>query len=81
MHWIAEEVPWGNLFRTAVTALAFFYLFWFVAVFVLFTVTGSDAPEIQTAIGIVAAILAFVLASIVVWSERIGWIGDPDSAA
>lgn len=73
MHWTIEEVPWGNLFRTAVTTYLFFLL---LAMPLAFLTDVEGGSTVWVALIQVIALVAFVLASIVVWSERITWIGD-----
>jgi len=77
MHWIVDEVPWGNLWRTAVTTYLFFLMLAMPVAF-LTELEGSDVWAIL--LQAIAAV-AFVLASIVVWSERVPWIGDPTTDA
>lgn len=72
MVWVIEEVPWGNLWRTAVTTYLFFLLLGFpIAVFTSLD-EGGSARVFQSIILLVAAIFA----SIVVWSGTVSWIGD-----
>lgn len=77
MHWTIEEVPWGNLWRTAVTT----YLFFLVLAMPIAFLTDLDGSDLWIGLLQAFALLAFVLASIVVWSERISWIGDPEPGA
>jgi FtsH-binding integral membrane protein len=70
--WVLEEVPWGNLWRTAVTTYLFFALLGApLAIFTSFD-EGTTAGIFQSVILLVAA----VLASIVVWSDTVSWVGD-----
>lgn len=72
MRWVLEEVPWGNLWRTAVTTYLFIlFLGMPLSMFTSFD-TGGTASLLQSIVLLVAA----VLAAIVVWSETIPWIGD-----
>ncbi|MFT4891895.1 MAG: FtsH-binding integral membrane protein [Halobacteriales archaeon] len=73
MRWIVEEVPWGNLIRTAFSTAFFAVCLSFpIAAFTPLD-TGSSRPLFYW----VVFLLAGILASIVVWSERVTWIGDP----
>ena len=72
MRWVLDEVPWGNLWRTAVTTYLFFLLLGMpFAVFTPFD-TGATASLFTSAMLLVAA----VLAAIVVWSDTVRWVGD-----
>lgn len=65
-----NPVTVGNVFRTVVTALAFFYLFVVALVLLDWFVNVPEAS------GLVAMLAGAVLASVVVYSTAIPWIGD-----
>jgi len=74
MHWIREEVPWADLFRTVVTTL----LFVLVLGVPVALLTPVEEVVSRSLFLQVVTVAAFVFASIVVWSDRVRWIGDPD---
>jgi hypothetical protein len=74
MRWVLDEVPWGNLWRTVVTTYLFFLLLGMP--FAIFT--SLDMGRTTTGFQSVILLVAAVLASIVVWSETVSWIGDSD---
>lgn len=72
MNGAMADVPWGNLWRTAATTLLFFFLLVMpVAVF-----TDLDTRPEWGVVMWAVLIVAFVPAAVVVWSDRIRWIGD-----
>jgi len=72
MRWIVEEVPWGNLIRTLVST-AFFALCIGMPIAM---VTTLDEGRSDGVFHWVVVTVGFVLASIVVWSDTVPWIGD-----
>lgn len=77
MHWTVEEVPWGNLFRTIVTTYLFFLLFAMPIAFL----TDFESSDVYWLVVQGIVLVSFLLASIVVWSETVPWIGDPEPRA
>lgn len=68
----------GNAFRAVVTALGVFYLI--VVAFAVLEMAGLEfigvLPFWAT---YVVAVVAVIVASVLVYSTRIPWIGDPSS--
>jgi hypothetical protein len=71
MNAVISEVPWGNLWRTVVTTLAFYALF-LVCLIVVVSATGGGFGQ-EALIGLIPA---GILACIAVWSDSVSWIGD-----
>jgi hypothetical protein len=73
MEWIINDPPWGNLWRTVTTTFLLSLLISLpVAIFTNFDESGYP----WTLALVVILLISFVVASVVVWSDRINWIGD-----
>jgi hypothetical protein len=72
MTWVIEEVPWGDLWRTAVTTVLFTLLLGMPISVLTSLDSGTTGPRFVQAV----ALVSLVTTSIVVWSETIPWIGD-----
>jgi hypothetical protein len=69
---VLDEVPWGNLWRTVVSTCLFFGLLGMpLAIF-----TSLDEGETAAVFQFVVLLVAAILAAIVVWSEKVSWVGD-----
>lgn len=66
------EVPWGNLWRTGVTTMLFTLILGVPIALLTRVDSGTTAVLFQQLL----VLVSFVLASLVVWSETVPWIGD-----
>jgi mannose/fructose/N-acetylgalactosamine-specific phosphotransferase system component IIC len=73
MHDALRAPPWANLWRHLVTT----YLFFLAIGFSVALVTDLDTNSLWSSGLLAIAVVAYVLAAVVVWSD-IPWPGDPE---
>jgi predicted permease len=73
VHWIIEEVPWGNLWRTLLSTAIFLLVIGMPIALFTSIDTGPSAGPFKAAL----LVISFFIASVVVWSDAVPWVGDP----